>query len=47
MEKIYFAILKKIEKMDYNVYKEIARISKIKKLYYAMGVYVKYNFAYR
>ncbi|MGA2668865.1 MAG: squalene/phytoene synthase family protein [Ignavibacteria bacterium] len=47
VEKIYFAILKKIESMDYNVYKKEARISKLKKLYYTFGVYLKYNFAYR
>jgi phytoene synthase len=47
MEKIYFAILKKIEKMDYNVFHKKARISKVKKIYYTLGVYVKYNLAYR
>lgn len=47
LEKIYFAILKKIEKMDYNVYKRTARVSQLKKFYYAFGVYVKYNYAYR
>lgn len=47
VEKIYFAILKKIEKMDYNVYIKEAQISKLKKFYFTVGVYLKYNFAYR
>lgn len=47
IQKIYFSILKKIEKMNYNVFRKTARISKIKKMYYTLGVYVKYNVAYR
>jgi len=47
VQKIYFAILRKIERMNYNVFEKRAKISWIKKLYYSLGVYVKYNFAYR
>lgn len=47
MQKIYFNILEKIEKMHYNVFKKKARVSKAKKLYYTFGVYVKYMLAYR
>jgi len=46
MEKIYFNILQKIEKMNYNVFHKKAKISKIKKLYYTFGVFVKYKLAY-
>jgi phytoene/squalene synthetase len=47
MEKIYFSILQKIEKMNYNVFHKKARVSKLKKLYYTFGVFVKYRVAYR
>lgn len=47
MQHIYFSILEKIENMNYNVFKKKARISKLRKLYYTFGVYVKYNLAYR
>jgi phytoene synthase len=46
MEKIYFNILEKIEKMNYNVFHKKAKVSKIKKLYYTFGVFVKYKLAY-
>lgn len=45
MQKIYFNILQKIEKMNYNVFGKKARVSKAKKLYYTLGVYVKYKMA--
>lgn len=45
MQKIYFNILQKIEKMNYNVFAKKARVSKAKKLYYTLGVYVKYKLA--
>ena len=47
MQNIYFGILKKIEKMNYNVFQKKARISKLRKLYITFGVYLKYNLAYR
>ncbi len=47
MQNIYVGILKKIEKMNYNVFKKKARVSKLKKLYITFGVYIKYNLAYR
>jgi phytoene/squalene synthetase len=46
MQKIYFNILQKIEKMNYNVFSKKARVSKLKKLYYTFGVFVKYKLAY-
>ncbi len=46
MEKIYFGILQKIEKMNYNVFHKKAKVSKLKKLYYTFGVFVKYKLAY-
>jgi 15-cis-phytoene synthase len=47
MQHIYFAILKNIEKMNYNVFKKKAGVSKLRKLYITFGVYLKYNLAYR
>jgi len=46
MQKIYFNILQKIEKMNYNVFSKKAKVSKLKKLYYTFGVFVKYKLAY-
>jgi phytoene synthase len=46
MQKIYFSILRKIEKMNYNVFHKKAKVSKIKKLYYTFGVFVKYKLVY-
>ncbi len=45
MQKIYFNILEKIEQMNYNVFSKKAKISKLKKLYYTFGVFVKYKLA--
>jgi phytoene synthase len=47
IHKIYFGILKEIEKMNYNVFERKAKISRMRKLYYTLGVYIKYNLAYR
>lgn len=47
MEKVYFNILRKIEKMNYNVFKQKAKISGLTKVYYTLGVYMKYKLAYR
>jgi phytoene synthase len=46
MQKIYFNILEKIEAMNYNVFLKKAKVSKLKKLYYTFGVFVKYKLAY-
>jgi phytoene synthase len=46
MQKIYFNILEKIEKMNYNVFSKKAKVSKLKKLYYTFGVFVKYKLAF-
>lgn len=46
MQKIYFNILEKIEKMNYNVFQKKVKVSKFKKLYYTFGVYIKYKIAY-
>lgn len=46
MQKIYFNILQKIEKMNYNVFSKKAKVSKLKKLYYTLGVFVKYKLAF-
>jgi phytoene synthase len=45
MEKTYFNILEKIEKMNYNVFIKKAKVSKLRKLYYTFGVFVKYKLA--
>lgn len=45
MQKIYFNILEKIENMNYNVFSKKAKVSKLKKLYYTFGVFVKYKLA--
>jgi 15-cis-phytoene synthase len=47
MQHIYSGILKKIEKMNYNVFQKKAKVSKFRKVYYTLGVYLKYNLAYR
>jgi 15-cis-phytoene synthase len=47
MQKIYFNILEKIEQMNYNVFKKKAKVSKVKKMYYTFGVFVKYKLAYK
>lgn len=46
MEHIYFRVLKKIEKKDYNVFKNEVRLSNPKKLLIAFGVYLKYRVLY-
>jgi len=47
MQNIYVGVLKKIEKMNYNVFSKKAKVSKLRKLYITFGVYLKYNLAYR
>jgi 15-cis-phytoene synthase len=46
MQKIYYNILVKIEKMNYNVFTKKARVSKFKKIYYTLGVFVKYKLSF-
>jgi phytoene synthase len=46
MQHIYFRILKKIERNNYNVFSGKMRISKLKKLFITFGVYFKYKLLY-
>ncbi|MCY7360549.1 MAG: hypothetical protein LH629_00560, partial [Ignavibacteria bacterium] len=46
MEHIYFRVLKKIEKNNYNVFKKKVRVSNFKKILITAGVYVKYKLLY-
>jgi phytoene synthase len=46
IEKIYFRILKKIERSDYNVFEKRIRISDIRKIMIAYGVFIKYKLLY-
>jgi phytoene synthase len=46
MEHIYFRVLKKIEKRNYNVFEKKVRVSNLKKLFITAGVYAKYRLLY-
>lgn len=46
MQHIYFSLLKKIERLDYNVYKTKVGVSKFRKFLIAYGVFVKYKVLY-
>lgn len=46
IEHIYFKLLEKIEKCDFNVFEKRIRISKIRKLYLAYAVFLKYKLLY-
>ncbi|HLT23528.1 MAG TPA: phytoene/squalene synthase family protein [Ignavibacteria bacterium] len=46
MRHIYFDLLGKIEKRQYNVFKEEVRVSKLKKLFWTFGTYFKYRVLY-
>lgn len=46
MEHIYFRVLKKIEKRNYNVFEKKVRVSNIKKILITAGVYLKYRLLY-
>lgn len=46
MEHIYFRILKKIEKKNFNIFEKKVRVSNLKKLCIAAGVYLKYKMLY-
>lgn len=43
MQRIYFALLQKIQKYGYNVFDKKIKVSIYEKIYYALGSYVKYN----
>ncbi len=45
MRKVYYELLKKIEKSEFRVLDEKIRIPSYKKLFIAVGVWVKYNLA--
>ncbi|MEO6696326.1 MAG: squalene/phytoene synthase family protein [Ignavibacteria bacterium] len=46
MEHIYFRVLKKIEKNNYNVFEKKLRVSNFKKIFITVGVYLKYKILY-
>ncbi|HMS34433.1 MAG TPA: phytoene/squalene synthase family protein [Ignavibacteria bacterium] len=46
MEHIYFRVLKKIEKRNYNVFEKKVRVSNLKKIIITAGVYAKYRLLY-
>lgn len=46
MEHIYFRVLKKIEKKNYNVFEKKLKVSKLKKIFITAGVYIKYKMLY-
>jgi phytoene synthase len=46
MQHIYFRLLGKIEKKNYNVFAEKVKVSKLKKIFIAIGVFVKYKVLY-
>lgn len=46
MEHIYFRVLKKIEKRNYNVFEKKVKVSKLRKIYITAGVYLKYKLLY-
>lgn len=46
MEYVYFRLLRKIEKKNYNVFEKKLSVSKIKKIIITAGVYLKYKLLY-
>lgn len=46
MQHIYFNLLKKLEKKEFNVYNERINVSKIQKTGIALGVWAKYSLVY-
>ncbi|MGB4851584.1 MAG: presqualene diphosphate synthase HpnD [Ignavibacteria bacterium] len=46
MEHIYFRVLNKIERNNYNVFEEKIRVSKFKKILITAGVFIKYKLFY-
>lgn len=46
MEHIYFRVLKKIERKNYNIFNKKVKVSKLKKIYITIGVFIKYRLLY-
>lgn len=46
MEHIYFRLLRKIEKKNYNIFEKKISVSKLKKILITAGVYLKYKMLY-
>ncbi len=46
MQHIYYNVLKKIEKVNYNVFEKYAKVSKFRKVSIMLGVYLKYRLLY-
>ncbi|HPN37290.1 MAG TPA: presqualene diphosphate synthase HpnD [Melioribacteraceae bacterium] len=46
MQHIYYSLLKKIEKKNYDVYSQKISVSKLEKVYLAFGVWAKYSLIY-
>jgi len=46
MQHIYYSVLKKIEKANYNVFENYAKVSKFRKIFIMLGVYLKYRLLY-
>lgn len=46
MQHTYFRLLKKIERRNYNVFKNEVKVSKAKKILITLGVYLKYKLLY-
>ncbi len=46
MQHIYYALLKKIEKNNYNIYDKKISVSNFEKVYLAVGVWAKYSLVY-
>ena len=46
MQHIYFSLLKKIEKKNYDVYSQKISVNKLEKVYLAFGVWAKYSLIY-
>jgi phytoene synthase len=46
MQHIYFSLLKKIEKKNFDVFSEKISVSKLEKVYLAFGVWAKYSLIY-
>ncbi|HMQ68819.1 MAG TPA: presqualene diphosphate synthase HpnD [Ignavibacteria bacterium] len=46
MEYVYFRLLRKIEKKNYNVFEKKLSVSKLKKIIITAGVYLKYRMIY-
>lgn len=47
MQRIYFSLLKKLKRKNYNVFEGKIRVGSVKKLFLALGIWFKYNVLYR